>query len=120
MKRKNQEKERKMFSLRSRMYIWWLNCKIDRIARDIHSTFVDESYLLRHDPLRNPEKMAEKERLLDLRRELVLYKRRQEFKVEREVRKQRLKVQSAPLLLILLHHLPSDASLTFLSLLDCC
>ncbi|XP_028432909.1 DNA ligase 1 isoform X2 [Perca flavescens] len=91
MKRKNQEKERKTFGLRSRTYIWWLNCKIDNIARDIQSTFVDERYLLRHDPLRNPEKMAEKERLLDLRRELVLYKRRQEFKVEREVRKQRLK-----------------------------
>ncbi|TDH05192.1 hypothetical protein EPR50_G00140850 [Perca flavescens] len=60
----------------------------DNIARDIQSTFVDESYLLRHDPLRNPEKMAEKERLLDRRRELVMYKRRQEFKVEREVRKQ--------------------------------
>ena len=49
--------------------------------------------LLVTDPLRNPEKMAEKERLLDRRRELVVYKRRQEFKVEREVRKQRLKVE---------------------------
>ncbi|KAF1372637.1 hypothetical protein PFLUV_G00267980 [Perca fluviatilis] len=90
MKRKNEEKERKTFSLRSRMYIWWLSCKIDNIARDIQSTFMDESYLLRLN-LRNPEKMAEKERLHDLRRELVLYKRRQEFKLEREVRKQRLK-----------------------------
>ncbi|TDH10775.1 hypothetical protein EPR50_G00076930 [Perca flavescens] len=84
MKRKNQEKERKMFSPRSRMYIWWLNCKIDNIAREIQSTFVDERYRLRHDPLRNPEKMAQKERLLDRRSELVMYKRRQEFKVERE------------------------------------
>ncbi|KAF1385937.1 hypothetical protein PFLUV_G00112950 [Perca fluviatilis] len=79
MKRKNQEKERKTFGLRSRMYIWWLNGKIDNIARDIQSTFVDESYLLLHDPLRNPEKMADK--------------RRQEFKMEREVGKQRLKVE---------------------------
>ncbi|XP_028433042.1 general transcriptional corepressor trfA-like isoform X4 [Perca flavescens] len=93
MKRKNQEKERKTFGLRSRIYIWWLNRKIKRIARDIQSTFVDERYLLRHDPLRNPEKMAEKERLLDRRRELVLYKRRQKFKVEREMMKQKLKVE---------------------------
>ena len=48
MKRKNQEKERKTFGLRSRIYIWWLNRKIKRIARDIQSTFVDECYLLRH------------------------------------------------------------------------
>ncbi|KAF1380035.1 hypothetical protein PFLUV_G00182310 [Perca fluviatilis] len=90
MKRKNQEKERTTFGLRSRLYIWWLNRKIERIAREIQSTFVDECYLLRHDPLRNPEKMAEKERLLDRRRELVVYKRRQELKVEREVMKQKL------------------------------
>ncbi|XP_035854756.1 serine/arginine repetitive matrix protein 1-like isoform X2 [Sander lucioperca] len=93
MKRKNQEKERKTFGLLSRINIWWLNCKIDRIARKIHSTHVDERYLLRHGPLRNPKKMAEKERLLDRRRELILYKHRQEFKLEREVRKQRLKVE---------------------------
>ncbi|XP_031161362.2 uncharacterized protein LOC116054145 isoform X2 [Sander lucioperca] len=62
--------------------------------------------------------------------------RRQVFKLEMEVRKQRLKsedtpppvdsphtwyqLQSAHLLLILRHHLPSNASRTFLSLPDCC
>ncbi|XP_028455221.1 uncharacterized protein LOC114569529 isoform X2 [Perca flavescens] len=90
MKRKNQEKEWTTFGLRSRMYIWWLNRKIERIAREIQCTFVEERYLLRHDPLGNPEKMAEKERLLDRRRDLVVYKRRQELKVEREVMKQKL------------------------------
>ncbi|XP_031162078.1 DNA ligase 1-like [Sander lucioperca] len=93
MKRKNQEKEKKTFGLLSRIYIWRLNRKIDRIARKIQSTHVDECYLLRHGPLINPKEMAEKEQLLDQRRDLILYKRRQEFKVEKEVRKQRLKVE---------------------------
>ncbi|XP_035848661.1 splicing regulatory glutamine/lysine-rich protein 1-like [Sander lucioperca] len=92
MKTKNQ-KENKTFGLLSRIYIWRLNRKIDRIARKIQSTHVDECYLLRHGPLINPKEMAEKERLLDRRRDLILYKRRQEFKVEKEVRKQRLKVE---------------------------
>ncbi|XP_031153928.1 hepatoma-derived growth factor-related protein 2-like [Sander lucioperca] len=93
MKRKNQEKETKTFGLLSRIYIWRLNRKIDRLARKIQSTHVDECYLLRHGPLINPKEMAEKEQLLDQRRDLILYKRRQEFKVEKEVRKQRLKVE---------------------------
>ncbi|XP_034722487.1 osteocalcin 2-like [Etheostoma cragini] len=93
MKNKNLEEERKTFGLLSRIYLWWLNRKIDRIAREIQSTVVDERDLLRHSHLSNSEKTAEKERLLDRRTELVVYKRRQEFKVEREVRKQRLKVK---------------------------
>ncbi|XP_034741177.1 uncharacterized protein LOC117952757 [Etheostoma cragini] len=93
MKNKNQEEERKTFGLLSRTYIWWLNHKIDRVAREIQSTVVDERNLLRHGHLSNSQKMAEKERLLDRRTKLVVYKRRQEFKVEREVRKQRLKVK---------------------------
>ncbi|XP_032359476.1 suppressor protein SRP40 [Etheostoma spectabile] len=93
IKNKNQEEERKTFGLLSRIYIWWLNRKIDRIAREIQSTVVDERNLLRHGHLGNSKKMAEKERLLDRRTKLVVYKRRQEFKVEREVRRQRLKVK---------------------------
>ncbi|XP_034723856.1 uncharacterized protein LOC117942489 [Etheostoma cragini] len=93
MKKKNEEEERKTLGLISRIYIWWLNRKITRIAREIQSTVVDERNLLRHGPLSNSKKMAEKEQLLDRRTKLVVYKRRQEFKVEREVRKQRLKVK---------------------------
>ncbi|XP_034718236.1 uncharacterized protein LOC117938025 [Etheostoma cragini] len=93
IKNKNQEEERKTFGLLSRIYIWWLNRKIDLIAREIQSTVVDERNLLRHGHLSESKKMAEKERLLDRRMKLVVYKRRQEFKVEREVSMQRLKVK---------------------------
>ncbi|XP_032373277.1 uncharacterized protein LOC116690418 [Etheostoma spectabile] len=93
MKKKHEEQERKTFGLLSRIYIWWLNRKIDRIAREVQSTVVDERNLLRHGHLSNSKKISEKERLLDRRTKLVVYKHRQEFKVEREMRQQRLKIK---------------------------
>ncbi|XP_032365414.1 heat shock protein DDB_G0288861 [Etheostoma spectabile] len=89
----SQEEERRTFGWLSRLYIWWLKCKIDRTSRKIQSTFVDERKLLRYGSLVNPKKLAEYERLLDRRRELVTYKRRQQCKVEKEVTKQRLKLE---------------------------
>ncbi|XP_035863588.1 proteoglycan 4-like [Sander lucioperca] len=47
MKRKNQEKERKTFSLRSRLYTWWHIGKVDYTTTDIQVISRYLSYLLR-------------------------------------------------------------------------
>ncbi|XP_031133177.1 TRIO and F-actin-binding protein-like [Sander lucioperca] len=91
------KKERKTFGLLSRIYIWWLEWRIDRCAREIQSTCEDACYLQVHGHLRNPETMAKiQKELLDRRNELAVSYRRQVFKLEMEVRKQRLKSEDTP------------------------
>ncbi|XP_035857568.1 serine/arginine repetitive matrix protein 1-like [Sander lucioperca] len=91
------KKERKTFGLLSRIYIWWLEWKIDRSAREFQSTCEDACYLQVHGHLRNPEIMAKiQKELLDRRNELAVSYRRQVFKLEMEVRKQRLKSEDTP------------------------